>query len=185
MSLMFYKQVLVIREKPAALKTQEARGETVTLKECCRSKGTSTVKTVFDKNQFLPNEVARGSVCVDNEHSQLNIKEVCFYFMQICTIKCGGHRHTIAKPLIEKSVEGPKAGVANWTHEMTIELDKIAYQVTKEKKKKGSFKAVSPEDQFMMAGLQAATTSDMICNLYFLKLEFYYDAGECCAEKFY
>ena len=51
MSFMFYKQVLVIREKPVALKTQDVRGETVTLRDCCCcSKGSSTINTVFDKN---------------------------------------------------------------------------------------------------------------------------------------
>lgn len=65
---------------------------------------------------------------------------------------------------------------------MTLDFDKIMYQVTKEKKKKGQSKAISPEDQYMMAGLQAATRGDSIANLYSLKLEVDYDVGECCAE---
>lgn len=65
---------------------------------------------------------------------------------------------------------------------MTLDFDKIMYQVTKEKKKKGQSKAISLEDQYMMAGLQAATRGDSIANLYSLKLEVDYDVGECCAE---
>ena len=111
MSLMFYKQVLVIRSKPVALKTQDTHDETVNLRKCCRSKGTSTVKAVFEKNQYLPNQVARGSICVDNEHSQLNIKKVSFYLMQKFVLCIDGHFYTISKPLLKKSIEGPKSGV--------------------------------------------------------------------------
>ena len=98
------------------------------------------------------------------------------------TITCGGHSHTITKKLIEKNVAGPKAGEAKWTHEMTLNFDQIMYQVTREKKKKGQSKAISQEDQYMMAGLQAATRGNKIANLYTLKLEVDFDVGECCGE---
>ena len=64
---MKYKQVLMIREKPVNFKTNDAQSETSNIKTwCCIDQGTSTMSSLFQKNQFLPNEVALGSVRVNN-----------------------------------------------------------------------------------------------------------------------
>ena len=66
---MKYKQVLIIREKPVNLVVGDAQSETSQIKTwCCIDQGTSTMSSVFNKNVFMPNEVAEGLVKVNNEH---------------------------------------------------------------------------------------------------------------------
>ena len=66
---MKYKQVMIIREKPVNLVVGEAQSETSHIKTwCCIDQGTSSMSSVFNKNVFLPNEIAAGSVKVNNEH---------------------------------------------------------------------------------------------------------------------
>jgi len=66
---MKYKQVLMIREKPVTFKTGEAQAETSHIKTwCCCDQGTSTMSSVFEKNQYLPSEIARGEIKINNEH---------------------------------------------------------------------------------------------------------------------
>lgn len=66
---MKYKQVLAIREKPVNLVVGEAQSETSEIKTwCCISQGTSSMSSVFNKNVFLPNEMAEGQIKINNEH---------------------------------------------------------------------------------------------------------------------
>ena len=65
--IMKHKQVLVIREKPVEWKVGEQQQETSSIKTCCCcDQGTSSMWSTFEKNQFLPNEIAKGQVHVDN-----------------------------------------------------------------------------------------------------------------------
>jgi len=67
--VMKHKQVLIIREKPVSFKVGEEQAETSHIKTwCCCDQGTSTMWSVFEKNQFIPTELARGKVHVNNEH---------------------------------------------------------------------------------------------------------------------
>ena len=60
---MKFKQVLMIREKPVEFHMNDAQAETSNIKTwCCIDQGTSSMNSVFQKNQFLPNELAVGSV---------------------------------------------------------------------------------------------------------------------------
>jgi hypothetical protein len=77
---MKFKQTLVIREKPVNLVTGDAQEETSHIKTwCCIDQGRSTMSSVFNKNVFLPNEMAQGHVRVNNEHCQLNAHRVSFF----------------------------------------------------------------------------------------------------------
>jgi hypothetical protein len=76
---MKYKQVLIIREPPVAFKQGDRQSETSQITTCCCfNKGTSTMSSVFDKNIFLPNEIIRGWVEVDNSHCTINCTRVEF-----------------------------------------------------------------------------------------------------------
>jgi len=65
---------------------------------------------------------------------------------------------------------------------MTLDLNGIRYEVAKEKKKKGVVKPVSKEDQFMMAGLQAACHGKKVTNEYFLCVLVEYEGCVCCVD---
>jgi hypothetical protein len=65
---------------------------------------------------------------------------------------------------------------------MTVDLGKIKYEVVGQKKKKGVMKEVSPEDRFMMAGVQSACHSKRITNEYFLCVLVEYDGCTCCVD---
>ena len=180
---MKYKQVLIIREKPVAFRTGDAQAETSHLKTwCCIDQGTSTMSSVFEKNQYLPTEVAKGFVRINNEHCQLNAHRVSFYVEQRLTVHIGHHSHTHVARLVNNTMEGPHAGAAHWEQEMMLNLGAIKYEVVKEKKKKGVMKAVSPEDAFMMAGVQPATHGKKVTNEYFLCVLVEYAGCVCCVN---
>ena len=65
---------------------------------------------------------------------------------------------------------------------MALDLSKIKYEVAGTKKKKGVQKAVSPEDMFMMSGIQAAVHGKSIKNEYFLVVTVEYDGCVCCVD---
>jgi len=99
---MKYKQVLAIREKPVNLVVGEAQSETSTIKTwCCIKQGTSTMSSVFNKNVFLPNEIAEGFVKVDNSQCQIAAHRVSFYIEQRLTVHAEHHSHTYTNKLVE------------------------------------------------------------------------------------
>lgn len=65
---------------------------------------------------------------------------------------------------------------------MLMDLSTIRYEVPEFKKKHGVQKPVSPEDAFMLAGVQSATHSKFITNEYFLVIELSYDGCTCCSN---
>lgn len=65
---------------------------------------------------------------------------------------------------------------------MIIDLNAIRYNVSGLKKKKGVQVKLSPEDLFMIQGVQSATHSRHITNEYFLKIELGYDGCTCCSN---
>ena len=112
---MKFKQVMIIREKPVNMVVGEAQSETSHIKTwCCVDQGQSTLSSVFAKNVFLPNEIAEGHVKVNNEQCQLNAHRVSFYVEQVMRVHAGGHSHTYRNRLVNQTVEGPHAGVADW-----------------------------------------------------------------------
>jgi hypothetical protein len=72
--------------------------------------------------------------------------------------------------------------VAEWQTEMNLALDHIKYEVAEFKKKKGVQKKVSPEDSFMMAGIQAACHAKKVTNEYFLCVLVEFDGCVCCVD---
>jgi len=65
---------------------------------------------------------------------------------------------------------------------MELNLNEIRYEVAGTKKKNGVMKPISKEDQFMMAGLQAACHAKKISNEYFLCVLVEYDGCTCCVD---
>lgn len=65
---------------------------------------------------------------------------------------------------------------------MDINLAGIKYEVQMERKKKGQTVNLSPEDVFLMSGIQPACHSRHIFNQYELVCELSYDACTCCDE---
>ena len=63
-----------------------------------------------------------------------------------------------------------------------LDLSKIKYDVADFKKKKGVQKKISPEDAFMMAGVQSACHSKKIKNEYYLCVLVEYDGCVCCVD---
>ena len=138
---MKYKQVLIIRERPVNMVVGDAQSETSNIKTwCCIDQGTSTMSSVFEKNVFLPTEMARGAVKVNNEHCQVRATQVSFYVEQVLTVRCGHHSHTYRHRLVEQRMDGPDAGQADWATNMELDLSKIKYEVAETKKKKGVVK---------------------------------------------
>lgn len=94
----------------------------------------------------------------------------------------GAHSYTLTRKLVERQMEGPKFGQAGWQTEMLMDLGSIRYDVPEFKKKHGVQKPVSPEDAFMLAGVQSAVHSKYVTNDYFLCVELAYDGCTCCAD---
>jgi len=144
------------------------------------------MKCEFEKNIYTPMETAHAKVKIDNSECQIGCNDVKFFVEQRLTIRAGSgwsnHQHCIEKKLVSDKKHGPAAGEGDYEATMDLELDKIKYTVEDFKKKKGVQKKVSPEDRFMMAGVQPACHSKHITNEYFLVAETSYDGCTCCAE---
>ena len=65
---------------------------------------------------------------------------------------------------------------------MDVHLDKIKYEVQEFAKKKGVQKKISPEDVYLMAGIQPACRGKHCTNEYFLCVEVKYDGCVCCVD---
>ena len=83
-------------------------------------------------------------------------------------MRIGHHSHTVRRKLVEQNCPGPNEGQGGWTTNMHVDLDKIKYEVKDTKKKKGVEKKISPEDQFLMAGVQPAAHTKHTTNDYAL-----------------
>ena len=97
-------------------------------------------------------------------------------------MQADGHHHVIRKQLVNRTLEGPKAGEGDWFRDMELNLNEIRYEVPKQKKKKGQMKPISREDAFMMAGLQPACHAKYISNEYFLCVLVDFDDCACCLD---
>jgi hypothetical protein len=135
---MKYKQVLIIREPPVAFQEENKQSETVRIKTCCCcDKGTSTLSSVFDKNIFLPNEVIKGFVAVDNSRCTINCTRVEFAleqrFQMIIANRgfFGGegapHGFNLRIRHLNQSLTGPNARQSGWKENMSVDLSEIQY----------------------------------------------------------
>lgn len=83
--------------------------------------------------------------------------------------------------MLEQSVPGPAAGAAEWHENLALNLANVHCDaVPDKKKKKGVEKTISPEDKFIMAGLQAACHTKKLTNDYYLCVDVEYDGCTCC-----
>lgn len=116
---MHYKQVLIIREPPVAFKVGEKQQEVSRIKTCCCiDKGTSTMYSEFEKNVFLPNEIVKGYVHVDNDHCQVRCTNVHFAAEQRLDLRVDMHNHHVKTDLVQQNIIGPAAGEGGWKREM-------------------------------------------------------------------
>lgn len=180
---MKHKQVLTIREPAVAYKEGEEQKERSNIKTCCCiDQGHSTMWSTFNKNIFTPHEVAHATVNVDNSECKLKVTEVNLFVEQRLTITHGHHNHVVTNHLVEQKVDGPAALEGDWKKEMDVQLDKIKYEVQEFSKKKGVQKKISPEDVYLMAGIQPACHAKHCRNEYFLCVEVKYDGCVCCVD---
>ena len=180
---MKHKTVLIIREKPVEMRTDQTLSETSEIKTwgCC-AQGTSSLKAEFNKNVFTPDETAEGDLKIDNSNCKVAVKEVRFSIEQVVKQRIGHHTHTETRTIIKKDCSGPGPGDGDWKKDMELDLSKIKYEVASEKKKKGKVKKISKEDAFAMASLQPACHTKAFSNEYYLCVTTEYDGCICCVD---
>lgn len=144
--------------------------------------GKTIVGTLFEKNIYTPNEVAIAHVDINNEECKTDIKSVSFYIVQkiwACTIEDDRtYNFNYKQKLCKHKIKGPKAGDNILDEQITLDLSKIKYDVTKTKRKHGGqLRDRSMEDQFLMASLQPETDSEHLRNQYYFAVELEYADG--------
>lgn len=183
---MKYKQVFMIREPPVNFKMNEQQREVANIKTwCCVDQGHSEMWANFEKNIYTPQETARAMINIDNSRCTLNCTQVKFWLEQRLTIRSlgfGGHTYTDVVKYAQSSQPGPNFGQGGYQTEMFCNLAGITYVVDEYKKKRGVQVKISPEDAYMLAGIQSACHSRHITNEYFLKIECEYDGCTCCSN---
>ena len=191
---MKYKQLLIIREPPVAFKVGERQEEISQITTCCCfNKGTSKMGSEFEKNVFMPNEIVKGYVHVDNTHCAIACTHVRFAVERRFRMTIHGHSifgegpahsYTDHDNLVSQNLTGPAAGEADWKREMTCDLNKIHYEVQADKKNKktGLRKPLTKEDRFMMSSIQPACHGKWIHNEYHLIVKCEYDGCTCCSN---
>ena len=74
---MSYKQILVIRERPPNFEVAIQKASLHQIKTwCCCDQGTSSITVQFDKNTFLPSEIAHATVILDNSNCKIALNNV-------------------------------------------------------------------------------------------------------------
>lgn len=155
---------------------------------CCLAKGTSKLGSTFQKNIFFPHEEIKGAITIDNSHCTIDCKNVHFAVetqltFHIPALFGSHHHHMIERDLIQENTKGPCAGEGDWSKEMCVDLRHIPMpELTDRKSKKGGRKPLSPEDLFLVRGLQSACHGSFFRMEYFLVAETTYDGCTCCAE---
>ena len=84
--------------------------------------------------------------------------------------------------LCRETKKGPEANDGSFVTEIKLDLGKIRYHCPETKKKKGQIKKISPEDRFMIEGVQPATSSSLVKVDYFLTISLGYDGCTCCSN---
>mmetsp|Transcript_51436 Transcript_51436/g.70605 ORF Transcript_51436/g.70605 Transcript_51436/m.70605 type:complete len:190 (+) Transcript_51436:475-1044(+) len=185
---MKYKNTFMVRERAVEFKAnhthEESHGITVC---CCCEKGQSKLTCTFEKNIYCPNEIAKAHIVVDNSECEVAVKDIKFFVKQYFSIEARGffgahHDFRDTYSLQEDHEVGPPAG-GRCERAMDINLAGIKYDVVATRKKKGMTIDRSPEDIFLMSGVQPAVSkSRHIFNRYELVCELSYDACTCCDE---
>jgi hypothetical protein len=89
------------------------------------------MSSVFDKNIFLPNEVIKGFVEVDNSRCTTNCTRVQFALEQRFQMKIANmgffgegapHAFNFKKNLVNQSLTGPNARQGGWKKKMSVDL---------------------------------------------------------------
>lgn len=166
-----YKTTLMIREKNEKEKTEVKEKDRDNIKTwCCIDQGHSEMKVEFNKTVFTPQDKAIADCKIDNSECKIDCKEVKLEILMSGKICIDGHEEHIEQclPKAHKSCEGPKAG-EKWDEKMEIDLSKIKYEPTLQKKgKDGKKKNTSEEDRWMMSQVQPATR-----NAKYFKMRYY------------
>jgi hypothetical protein len=144
------------------------------------------MKTVFEKNNFMPYETARAQVNIDNSDCKLDCTEVAMDIVMELKMDVGGHHYSYKESLkgAHDKKTGPKAGEKDWHKEMLVDLSNIKYeQIADRKAKDGSRKPYSPDDKFMMSQIQPATRrAKKFSARYYSVVETKFDGCTCCNE---
>jgi hypothetical protein len=144
------------------------------------------MKTVFEKNVFMPHELLRAQVNVDNSDCKLDCVEVEMDIYLDMKMNIGHHHYSHKESLkgAHDKKKGPKAGEKDWQKEMVVDLSHIKYDAIKDKKAKdGTRRPMSLDDQFMMSQLQPATRhAKHFSARYYSSVETKFDGCTCCNE---
>jgi hypothetical protein len=143
------------------------------------------MKVAFEKNVFFSNELARAMVMVNNSASKLRATEIEFQVSQHLKISNWGHTFDV---LENQDRSGIDAGSPNAvTKEMVLDLGRIKYAVSPNKKKKTGLLSStvverSPEEIFLLSQLAPACHSKYITNTYTLNVNVKYEGCTCCSS---
>lgn len=146
-----HKAVLCVREKEQfEVGTEISETSEIKTWGCC-AQGTSSMKAKFNKNIFSPQEEAEANVEIDNSQCNLAIKGVKLAIRQELRQKIGRRHSEVTNMILEREIDGPAAQAGDWKETIKLELDKIRYEVSDTKKKKGVVKKISIDDRWAMA----------------------------------
>ena len=112
-----YKSTLCVREPAEVFDANiNKRDRDPIVTWCCCSQGHSEMKTVFEKNNFMPHEVARATVNVDNSDCKLDCNQVKMDIILEIKMNVEGRHFHYQESLkgAHDTKTGPKAGEKDW-----------------------------------------------------------------------
>lgn len=179
---MKYSQRLIVRQKmPAVMGVGTVDTQTKNLTTwCCFSKGPSTIKTSFERDTYLPSEVAKALCEIDNGKCKLKIVGTTCRLTQTVELEDDNHgRKTISSVVSSATYPGLGSGDNTFGNPQLMEL-LLADKKTKvgERKKK----PLKAEDKHMAEMLQGSTHGSKIKCKYHLEVIPSYEGCLCCSE---
>ena len=117
-----------------------------------------------------------------NEHCNVALRHVNLAVEQHLRMSAQGHHFNKVYTLTHSEQEGVAARQAEIVHRtLTVDLKNIRYVAPTERKVKGTMKALSKEDRFMIENMQPACHAHHVQNEYFLTVRCSYEGCTCCA----
>jgi len=179
---MKFSQRLIVRQKmPAVMGVGTVDTQTKNLTTwCCFSQGPSTIKTSFERDTYLPSEVAKALCEIDNGKCKLRIIGTTCRLTQTVELEDDNrNRKKITNVVSSATYPGLGSGDNTFGSPQLMELLLSDQKIQVNERKS---KPLKPEDRAMAEMLQGSTQGHKIQCRYHLEVIPSYEGCLCCSD---
>jgi len=175
-----YKHKIAINEPPTMLAQTQNLSKTTALSSWCCSKGSANLFCSFQKNVYVPGEVANVQIELDNRSSQLTCTSINFRLKQVVKLRTHQHETERTIDIVTRQVPGVAASQMGARQIISLNLPAAEETSLWLLKSQGDFEKVILSEYGHSDGLCPTTHGKLI------KSEFYLDVNcnmdGCCSN---